>query len=137
MQSSLQKTMRLHSHWGNSRRWPGYTNWMGKFMLLGVGFGNNTSFHLSEIRARGSNNEIQGAPINVNGVRQWVEYQDQAYDSDIFEQIGEDFQRTGSVKRSQVGICHGADYLNSAPLSILRINWLEGKRGMIPPVTLR
>ena len=26
----------------------------GEVMLLGVGFGNNTSFHLSEIRARGS-----------------------------------------------------------------------------------
>lgn len=108
----------------------------GEVLLLGVGFGNNTSFHLSEVRARGSNNEIQGAPINVNGVRQWVEYQDQAYDSDIFEQIGEDFQRTGSVKQTQVAISTCRLFKQRAAVDFA-VNWLEGQRGIIPPVILR
>ena len=53
----------------------------GKVLLMGVGFENNTSFHLSEVRARGSSTIKLGAPMMINGERKWVEYTDIVYDS--------------------------------------------------------
>src|SRR5512136_1867928 len=43
----------------------------GHVLLLGVPYGNNTSFHLGESRAPGGKIEVQGAPIIENGKRIW------------------------------------------------------------------
>ena len=43
----------------------------GLVLLLGVPYGNNTSFHLSEYRADGARRIVQGAPIIENGQRVW------------------------------------------------------------------
>ncbi len=79
-------------------------NLAGKVLLMGVGFENNTSFHLSEVRARGSSIAKQGAPIIENGERKWVEYTDIVYDSDLFDQVGKDFCTTGLVKIAKIGV---------------------------------
>ena len=43
----------------------------GQVLLLGVPYGNNTSFHLGEYRAPGGRLIVQGAPIMENGQRVW------------------------------------------------------------------
>ncbi|GJM76326.1 AAC(3) family N-acetyltransferase [Paenibacillus macerans] len=67
----------------------------GDVLLLGVGHGNNTSIHLAECRSDypGKTKLINKAPMNVNGVRRWVEFPDVAYDADDFEQLGADLRR--------------------------------------------
>lgn len=62
-------------------------------MLLGVKFDRNTSLHLSEYRAQYADKKemIFGSPIMVDGVRKWAEYRDLDFNSDDFEQIGEQF----------------------------------------------
>jgi aminoglycoside 3-N-acetyltransferase len=69
----------------------------GWVLLLGVGFGNNTSFHLSECRAGTSPLIQQGAPIHEDGRRTWKTFTDVDYDSDSFAEIGADFERGGEV----------------------------------------
>ena len=66
----------------------------GFVLLLGVDHGNNTSLHLAEIRAAfpGKATMPQGAPMLVNGQRQWVEFVDLVYDADDFPQIGTAFE---------------------------------------------
>lgn len=74
-------------------------------LLLGVGHGNNTSLHLAEYRATypGKRVVTSGAPVMVDGCRQWVTFPDLAWDDADFVQIGRDFEReTGLVRRGQV-----------------------------------
>jgi aminoglycoside 3-N-acetyltransferase len=72
----------------------------GRVMLLGVTHAANTSLHLAEYRTDYPGKAIIecGAPMVVNGERQWVTFQDiDTHDSD-FEAIGADFEReTGHV----------------------------------------
>ena len=99
----------------------------GTVLLFGVGFGNNTSFHLSEARADIGIFEKQGAPIMVDGERKWVEYDDFAYDDEFFEQIGEDFFKTGLAQKVQIG---GGDcYLfKQKPAVDFATSWLKDHR---------
>ncbi|MGG6310609.1 AAC(3) family N-acetyltransferase [Paenibacillus macerans] len=59
----------------------------GDVLLLGVGHGNNTSLHLAEYRASypGKATIINKAPMNMDGVKQWVEFAEIEYDSADFE----------------------------------------------------
>lgn len=61
-----------------------------KVLLLGVGHANNTSLHLAEVRALGARlpRIRQGTAMLVDGVRQWVEYDEVVVDSDDFEALG-------------------------------------------------
>jgi aminoglycoside 3-N-acetyltransferase len=70
-----------------------------KVALLGVGHEHNSSLHLCEHRAdwSGKTTERQGAAITVDGMRQWVTYDQLVADSDDFEQLGADFDATGQT----------------------------------------
>lgn len=77
----------------------------GSVLLLGVGHDNNTSLHLAEHRATYlSKREItNGAPIKVNGRREWVELRDIDLNSDDFPAIGAVFAiETGLIRHGRV-----------------------------------
>lgn len=99
-------------------------------LLLGVGHANNTSLHLAEYRANfpGKKTVTLGAPVLVDGVRQWIQYEDIfLYDED-FEQIGADFAReTGKQIHGKVG---QADTLliPQRPLVDFAVKWMERNR---------
>ena len=69
----------------------------GFVLLLGVGFGNNTSFHLAEYRAPGQVETTHGSPIMEHGERVWKRYRDIEIDSDLFPDIGADMERETSL----------------------------------------
>jgi aminoglycoside 3-N-acetyltransferase len=50
----------------------------GQVLLLGVGFGSNTSLHLAERRAFGDRQSRyqSGSPILAEGLRAWVQYEE-------------------------------------------------------------
>ena len=77
----------------------------GWVLLLGVGHANNTSLHLAEHRATYPGRRVKqnGAPVLIDGVRQWVTMQDIDEDTSDFETIGAQFaQDTGLVRQGQV-----------------------------------
>ncbi|MCP3988553.1 MAG: AAC(3) family N-acetyltransferase [Actinomycetia bacterium] len=76
-----------------------------KVALLGVGHGNNTSLHLAEYLTcwPDKRDQLEGSPILVDGVRQWVTYHELAVDDSDFELLGEAFAATGAETQSQVG----------------------------------
>jgi aminoglycoside 3-N-acetyltransferase len=76
----------------------------GWVLLLGVGHGNNTSLHLAEYRATHAARRISaGAPVLVNGTRQWVEFPDLPWDNGDFPALGDAFARdTGLVRAGRV-----------------------------------
>lgn len=77
----------------------------GWVLLIGVGHDRNTSLHLAEHRARITRTmRCEGSPMLVEGVRQWVEFEDLDWDSADFPDIGAAFAReTGQVKSGLVG----------------------------------
>jgi len=75
----------------------------GRVLLLGVGYDNNTSFHLAEYRAGKAAVDKQGGPIMRDGRRVWAWYNDIELDSDVFPEIGTAFDKTGAVTIGKVG----------------------------------
>jgi aminoglycoside 3-N-acetyltransferase len=76
----------------------------GYVLLLGVGYGNNTSFHLAEYRADGAEKYENGAPIIEDGKRVWKIINDIELDDEIFPNIGQDYDKTGKVLVGNVGL---------------------------------
>ena len=72
-------------------------------LLLGVGHANNTSLHLAEYRAQfpGKREVVNGAPVLVDGRREWVPIRDIDFDDGDFPVIGEAFER--QTELAQVG----------------------------------
>jgi aminoglycoside 3-N-acetyltransferase len=101
----------------------------GWVLLLGVGHGNNTSLHVAEGRAN-IPRQMQhfGSPMRVDGVRQWVAFEDIDWDDSDFVQIGADFAR-------ETGLQHAGKVGNAAtilvpqrPLIDYAVGWLERHR---------
>ena len=100
-------------------------------LLLGVGHDSNTSLHLSEIRALGSEaSQVRtGAPMMNDGQRQWIEFMEPDLDeTDSFPQIGEAFaNETDSVRSGHVAL--GPALLMSQPRLVdFGVQWLSENR---------
>lgn len=69
----------------------------GKVLLIGIGYGNNTSMHLGEYRSAILPVVRQGASVMTGTGRQWAWYEDIDADSDLFPAIGEEFEKAGGM----------------------------------------
>lgn len=77
-----------------------------RIVMIGVGHENNTSLHLCEHRAEWTRKtmRVDGAPLLVDGVRQWVVYTDLDHVSDDFEALGAAYVAAGgSEERAPLG----------------------------------
>jgi aminoglycoside 3-N-acetyltransferase len=75
----------------------------GAVLLLGVGYDNNTSFHLAQYRVPGMAELEEAAPILQDGRRVWKTYADIEMDTEDFAAIGEAFEGAGHVRAGPVG----------------------------------
>lgn len=96
----------------------------GKILLLGVGFGNNTSFHLAEARAHRKKYYVEGSPIWEDGRRKWQTYQEIEWNDEPFEEIGAAFESSGAVVHSQVGMAD-ARYFSQRSAVDFAVQWLD------------
>ncbi|AUX44655.1 aminoglycoside 3-N-acetyltransferase [Sorangium cellulosum] len=102
----------------------------GWVLLLGVGHLNNTSLHLSEHRSDfpGKRRMVHHAPVLVDGVRQWVAFEDLATDSGDFDRAGADFARdTGLERRGRAGAAT-ALLMPQRALVDYGVEWLKRNR---------
>ena len=99
----------------------------GCVLLLGVPYGNNTSFHLGEYRAPGGKFSLQGAPIMENGQRVWKTFTTLEVDSDCFDELGADFERAHPVKIGLVGSATTRLFSQRAAVDFAR-RWITQKR---------
>lgn len=99
----------------------------GWVLLLGAGYDSNSSFHLAEYRQPAPPLECCGAPVMLDGRRQWVEYDDVELDTDPFPTIGLAMEELGSVIVGQVG--SAAARLFSQPAAVdFAQKWLADRR---------
>jgi aminoglycoside 3-N-acetyltransferase len=102
----------------------------GWVLLLGVGHQNNTSLHLAETRAHCAGKKIitQGAPIFVNGERQWVAFEALEYDDGDFPTIGAAFaQDTGLERVGRVALAE-ARLMPQRAVVDYAVKWMEQNR---------
>jgi aminoglycoside 3-N-acetyltransferase len=99
-----------------------------RILLLGVGHDRNTSLHLAEFRSQQSHQVIeQGAPIIVNGERQWVTYLTLDYDTSDFDQVG---AAAGEIGIEQVAVVGGATarLISQPRLVDFAVHWFRANR---------
>ena len=104
----------------------------GHVLLLGVGYDNNSSLHLAEYRAEypWKTCEKEGAPVIVDGKRQWVEFDELDLASDDFSQIGQAFEENateGVVRRSKIGLAPSR-LMQQRPLVDFAVRWMGRHR---------
>lgn len=102
----------------------------GHVLLLGVGFDNNTSLHLSEYRMepRIAKPIKNGAPVIVDGERKWIELNDIETTSHDFARIGEAFAKQAeSYRSSQIG-CASVQLMSQPELVDFGQNWMQKHR---------
>jgi aminoglycoside 3-N-acetyltransferase len=99
----------------------------GHVLLLGVPYGNNTSFHLGEYRAPGWKIEVQGAPILEDGQRVWKTFTTLEVDSDCFDELGADFERANPVTIGLVGSATTRLFSQRAAVDFAQ-QWMTQKR---------
>lgn len=102
----------------------------GLVLLLGVGHENNSSLHLAENRAnfQGKVFMRNGAPILLEGKRQWVHFEDLDYHDEDFSKIGEDFARdTGEEVKGLIGEAESR-LIRQRALINYAVEWMEKHR---------
>ena len=74
----------------------------GWMLLLGADYQCASSLHLAEHRANYPKKRVvrRGAPVEINGRREWVEYQDNDWDDSDFSAIGSAFEEDTRLVRS-------------------------------------
>ena len=101
-------------------------------LLLGVGHDSDTSLHLAEYRAEWPSKKpiIQGAPILVEGERQWIEIQDVSWDDSDFQTIGKAFEESGpkTLRLGRIGQAE-ARLFAQKDLVDFAVTWMETHRG--------
>ena len=76
----------------------------GYILLLGVDYDRNTSFHLSEIRS-GVKEEFEGeGPVLIEGKRVWKSFKDVSFNSEVFNEIGKDFEKENDIIEGKIGM---------------------------------
>ncbi|MGI4977739.1 MAG: aminoglycoside N(3)-acetyltransferase [Janthinobacterium lividum] len=73
-------------------------------LLLGVGYDSCTALHLAERRAWPDGLQVdEGAPMLVDGQRQWVRWRAPQFDTDLFSPLGHALEASGLVRIGLVG----------------------------------
>jgi aminoglycoside 3-N-acetyltransferase len=102
----------------------------GHVLLLGVGNLNNTSLHLAECRASydGKKETTGGAPMIVEGARQWVQFKELEWDSDDFAPLADQFgQETGLITYGHIASAT-AQLIPQREIVNYAVNWMEQNR---------
>lgn len=101
----------------------------GKVLLLGVDHSNNTSLHLAEHRASysGKGIEKQGGAWLVAGQRTWVEWEELAYSSDDFAELGAAYEASIGYTPGKVGAAE-ARLVSQRAVVDFAVGWLTANR---------
>lgn len=98
-----------------------------KVLLLGVGYGVCSSFHLAEYRAPGAQLVQMGAPIMTAEGRRWQTYREIEMHEDLFPALGADFEAAHPVSRGLVGSADSR--LFSQPAAVdFAVEWVANWR---------
>lgn len=101
----------------------------GGVLLIGVGYGRNTSLHLAEYKAKYPTKTLikNGFPVIEQATKVWKEYDDIDYQTDDFEEIGRRYEHANNVQTGRVGnaVCR---LMKQRSLVDFAVHWMENNR---------
>ena len=102
----------------------------GWVLLLGVTHASNTSLHVAEHRANYPHKRIirQGAPLMVNGARDWVEFDEVDWNDSDFETIGAAYARELGLPDAGKVASTNALLMPQCALVDFAVQWMERNR---------
>lgn len=103
----------------------------GDVLFLGTSHGTNTSLHLAEYRADiDLDTTTCASAMLVDGERQWVGFEDLAFDDEDFPDCGTAFEHAHSeaFETGTVGVCT-AKLISQPTLVDFAVEWFESNRG--------
>jgi len=103
----------------------------GDVLFLGTAHATNTSLHLAEYRADlGLETTTCSSAVLVDGEREWVDWDDLAFDDGDFQDCGDAFERErpDAVETGTVGV-GDATLLSQRTLVDFAVEWFESNRG--------
>lgn len=101
----------------------------GLVLLIGVGYDKNTSLHLADVRANypGKHNSTEYSAVLEDGKRVWKQYETLYVDGEDFNEIGEAFENTCSVRKAALG--NGTiTLMKQRELVDFAVTWIEQNR---------
>ncbi len=101
----------------------------GYVLLIGVGYDKNTSLHLADVRAEypGKHNNTEHSAIMEDGKRVWKEYSTLYVDGEDFNEIGDAFEKEGSVNKISLGNGN-ITFMKQRELVDFAVKWIEENR---------
>lgn len=100
----------------------------GQVLLLGVGHDKNSSLHLAEARSGLPRRFVaNGAPMLVDGRREWVTFTEPVVDDEDFVAVGEAFAASGGQRTGLVGRAPAA-LMDQGELVRFAAQWFAGTR---------
>ena len=101
----------------------------GKVLLLGCGYGSNTSLHLAEWRQELAPRAATGSSVlGPGGTSSWVTWTDVVADGSDFGQLGDDFEASGGAVTGTVGDAE-AHLMSQPALVDFATRWMATRRG--------
>ncbi|HEY3437502.1 MAG TPA: AAC(3) family N-acetyltransferase [Actinotalea sp.] len=105
----------------------------GQVLLLGVGHEKNTSLHLAEARSGLPTAYVRnGAPMLVDGRRQWIAFEEPVVDDADFGAVGRAFAAAGGERSGPVGHAR-ASLMGQRELVRFAAHWFAVNRRRTPP----
>jgi aminoglycoside 3-N-acetyltransferase len=102
----------------------------GYILLIGTGYDSNTSLHLAEHNIPNQQRINKGSALFEDGVRVWKEYTEINYDSDVFEELGSDFELYHSIGSGEVGLAKCKLISQRELVDFARI-WLKNRQEIV------
>jgi aminoglycoside 3-N-acetyltransferase len=99
----------------------------GSILLIGVGHDSNTSLHLAEYRQKKQNKTTESAPALLDGHRKWVTFESIEYETELFPQIGADFEIEHDYRRKKIGNAE-VRVLSQKKIVDFAVAWLDKKK---------
>jgi aminoglycoside 3-N-acetyltransferase len=96
----------------------------GSILLLGVGYDSNSSLHLAENRQKRLVKNSESAAIQQNGKREWVTIENIEYQTEVFPQIGSDYESNKKVIHGKVGNAE-VRLISQVDLVDFAVEWLN------------
>jgi aminoglycoside 3-N-acetyltransferase len=98
-----------------------------QILLLGVGYGKCTAFHLAEYRLKGPLVDNSFAAMTEDG-RRWITVQERRVDGSDFDRLGRDYEATplSRVRRGKIGDSESRLFHLGQAVKFAE-NWLPGR----------
>ncbi|SDL86666.1 aminoglycoside N(3)-acetyltransferase [Sediminibacillus halophilus] len=98
----------------------------GFILLLGVGHDSNTSLHLAEHAVPHKKKVEKGTALLEDDKRVWKTYEEIDYDSELFAELGSDYEKTHTVAAAKVGAAE-VKLIRQRPMVDYARQWLKNK----------